>query len=308
MDNTLLSEFTPQTIDKVERLIDLLDEFAKHHALQNKLALYGGTAINLFMLNVPRLSVDIDLAYVGAVSKDAMMADRPIIERSIMEVSYAQGYSVSGREDSHAGRSFVLGYDSPWGRDHVKVDCNYMYRSPLLPLIECEAALRQGTRISTFSSAELIGGKVKAFFDRIKMRDLYDIANLKLLLDSLHGEEIEVSRKTILFYASLSSSFPRGFEGRPDRFLGRSQELEEQLTPMLRRQSIPLSLEELIETAHAFVRDYVIPTNDSEREYLARFAAGYYDPFLLFTDKEMAKAASKNPVAQWKLRNLQLKN
>ena len=40
MDNALLKDFAPQTVDKVERLIDLLDEFVEHHGLKNKLALY----------------------------------------------------------------------------------------------------------------------------------------------------------------------------------------------------------------------------------------------------------------------------
>ena len=56
-------EFEPRTVDKVERLLDLLDEMERHPALKGKLALHSGTAINLFMLDVPRLSVDIDVSY-----------------------------------------------------------------------------------------------------------------------------------------------------------------------------------------------------------------------------------------------------
>ena len=40
-------------------LLDLLAELSEHPLLKDKLALHGGTAINLFMLNIPRLSVDI---------------------------------------------------------------------------------------------------------------------------------------------------------------------------------------------------------------------------------------------------------
>ena len=122
MDNPVLTGFAPQTIDKVERLLDLLDELGTHPALKGKLALHGGTAINLFMLDIPRLSVDIDVSYVGALDRDAMLADRPIVERSVSEVAQAQGYSVSGGEGGHAGRTFVLRYGSAWGPDHVKVD------------------------------------------------------------------------------------------------------------------------------------------------------------------------------------------
>ena len=54
--------------DEFERLLDLLDEMERHPSLKGKLALHGGTAINLFMLDVPRLSVDIDVSYIGSVS------------------------------------------------------------------------------------------------------------------------------------------------------------------------------------------------------------------------------------------------
>lgn len=75
MDNALVRELPSRTLDKVERLLDLLAELNEHPVLKGKLALHGGTAINLFMLDVPRLSVDIDLSYVGAISRDAMLAE-----------------------------------------------------------------------------------------------------------------------------------------------------------------------------------------------------------------------------------------
>ena len=47
------SGFQPRTLDKVERLLDLLDEMQRHPDLKGKLAMHGGTAINLFMLDYP---------------------------------------------------------------------------------------------------------------------------------------------------------------------------------------------------------------------------------------------------------------
>lgn len=67
--------FQPRTIDKVERLLDLVDEMQRHPDLKGKLAMHGGTAINLFMLDVPRLSVDIDVSYIGALSREEMLAE-----------------------------------------------------------------------------------------------------------------------------------------------------------------------------------------------------------------------------------------
>lgn len=40
------SGFQPRTLDKLERLLDLLDEMQRHPDLKGKLAMHGGTAIN----------------------------------------------------------------------------------------------------------------------------------------------------------------------------------------------------------------------------------------------------------------------
>lgn len=132
MDVMSTGEFEPRTVDKVERLLDLLDEMERHPALKDKLALHGGTAINLFMLDVPRLSVDIDVSYIGSVSREDMLVDKPRIETGIEAVAQALGYAVESHPGGHAGRTFLLRYRGDWGVDHVKVDCIYMNRSPIM--------------------------------------------------------------------------------------------------------------------------------------------------------------------------------
>lgn len=308
MDNAFVREFPPRTLDKVERLLDLLGELGEHPMLKGKLALHGGTAINLFMLDLPRLSVDIDLSYVGVLDRSAMLADRMSFEGSIDEVARSQGYSVSRTQGGHAGRTFVLNYRSQWGADHIKVDCIYMNRSPLIPIEQRVSPLRPELAVPVFAEAELVGGKTKAFFDRVKVRDLYDIANLKRVLDEEGREERAVAHKVILFYASLSATFPNGFEDRPERFSSRSRELEEQLLPMLRRNEEAPSIDGLIAAAHDFVSAYVLPKTDAESEYLGRFARGVFDPALLFGDGSIARAALVSPEAQWKLQNIRKMN
>ena len=59
------------------RLLELLDEIAPDPVLSRRLALKGGTALNVFYLDLDRLSVDIDLNYVGALDLAAMERERP---------------------------------------------------------------------------------------------------------------------------------------------------------------------------------------------------------------------------------------
>lgn len=295
--------FQPRTLDKVDRLLDLLEEMQRHPDLRGKLAMHGGTAINLFMLDVPRLSVDIDISYVGTVPRDEMLAERPVIERAIEEVGRGQGYDVSATEGGHAGRTFVLRYRSGWGADHVKVDCIYMNRSPLFPVRVRSCSLRPDVAVLMFEDAELAGGKVKAFFDRVKIRDLYDISNLKMHFDGI-GDPDGLVHKALLYHASVSACFPNEFEGRSARFADRQGDLESQLLPMLHSRDDEPTLVGLMDSADAFVRDYVLPRDDDERLYLDLFARGEYRPELLFGEGNVARAAAVSPEALWKLANL----
>jgi predicted nucleotidyltransferase component of viral defense system len=69
--------FEPMLLEKVAHLLSLLNALREQPTLRNKLVLKGGTALNLFVFEVPRLSVDIDLNYVGDEGRDDMLADRP---------------------------------------------------------------------------------------------------------------------------------------------------------------------------------------------------------------------------------------
>ena len=301
--------FQAQTLDKVERLMDLLAELKRHPDLEDKLCMHGGTAINLFMLDVPRLSVDIDLSYIGATEREKMLADRPSVEAKIETVANYAGYTVSSGKEEHAGKTFRLRYKGDWGSDQIKIDVIYLNRTPLLVPEFKTSYLRPGVDVLMFSDFELIAGKVKALFDRVAVRDIYDIFKLKQYLDEQltnHSEQSDLCHKIILYYASLSAHFPHSFKGRvEERFSGKEFELTTQLYPMLRNDERP-TLTELIEVATSFVNDYVLPRDDSEQVYLSHFAKADYQPELLFSKHpEVLKSAQVNPEALWKLQNLQ---
>ena len=78
--------FEPEPIEKVLRLVGLLDGLHRHPFLKPRIALKGGTALNLFWFDVPRLSVDIDINYIGTADRETMIEERPTVERAIQAV------------------------------------------------------------------------------------------------------------------------------------------------------------------------------------------------------------------------------
>ncbi|MEA3422793.1 MAG: nucleotidyl transferase AbiEii/AbiGii toxin family protein [Bacillota bacterium] len=81
------------TLEKVTRLADILEYLNINPVLKDSLAVKGGTAINLTIFNLPRLSVDIDLDYLITNSREKMLENREAINKTIDRYLVSLGYS-----------------------------------------------------------------------------------------------------------------------------------------------------------------------------------------------------------------------
>lgn len=108
--------FRPDVLEKVVHLLGVLDTLQSHPFLKRKLVLKGGTALNPFVFDVPRLSVDIGLNCVGAESRHAMLEEHPKIEQAVQAVFKREGFTVRRRPEEHAGGKWSLRYQSASGQ------------------------------------------------------------------------------------------------------------------------------------------------------------------------------------------------
>lgn len=106
------------TLEKVIRLLDVLQEIARDPVLRERLVLKGGTALNVFHLGLDRLSVDIDVNYVGALNRAVMEAERPEpeVEAALNRLLASRGYNVRRQPDEHAGGSRCVTSVRVWQR------------------------------------------------------------------------------------------------------------------------------------------------------------------------------------------------
>lgn len=137
----LLSEakrhtYKPEILEKVYRLVATLAQFEQIPFLKKKLVLKGGTALNLFQFDdVPRLSVDIDLNYIGQLDRSEMIKERPLINDAIEKILTQNQFERQRNPSNHAGFKMVWRYPSALGQNgNLEIDLNYMYRQPLLPI------------------------------------------------------------------------------------------------------------------------------------------------------------------------------
>lgn len=168
----------PGTLEKVLRLLDLLQEMAADDVLGSRLALKGGTALNVFYLALDRLSVDIDVNYIGALDRAVMLAERPAVEDALNRLLAAQGYQVRRQPDQHAGGKWIARHASSLGgQGALEIDINFMMREPLFGIARMNS-MRLGdaeaSGVTMLDLHEIVAGKLVALLDRRAARDLFD--------------------------------------------------------------------------------------------------------------------------------------
>ncbi len=184
---------------QVALLLSVLPEVAK----EKSFALHGGTAINLFVREMPRLSVDIDLTYIPIEDRDTSLANirmalakiKTRIEKVVPDVRVIDRSERGKLQISEAGTV-------------IKLEVNLVGRGTLADPVEMPLCLRAQEEFEVFCSIQtvpfeqLYGGKICAALDRQHPRDIFDV---KYLLET---EGITPEIKKGFFLCLLSSDRP----------------------------------------------------------------------------------------------------
>ena len=159
-----------------QKQVALLIRVIPEIALDPRFALHGGTAINLFHRDMPRLSVDIDLTYIPIEERttsfnnitQALMKIKASIEKRL------QGSRVEHKVETH---KLLVSHNDAM----IKIEVSQIVRGVLAPVEEkilCEKAQIMFDSFSTINvvpKGQLYGGKVCAAMDRQHPRDIFDI-------------------------------------------------------------------------------------------------------------------------------------
>jgi hypothetical protein len=295
--------FQLEILEKVLRLVPLLSDVGEHPYLGPRLVLKGGTAIQLALGTPRRLSVDLDFNYVGALDRDIMLSERPLVEQEIVRLAAARRYRVRASRQEHAGRKFYLEYRSYAGlHDRLEVDVNFLNRQPL-----GEPALRRlwqppdspAPVCRVVADEELWAGKISALLGRSLPRDLFDVGMMSerspALLESARFRHLTIAWSGVLDH-------PLHAYGRERIERLGEEAVARQLHPMLRRDDRPTAAE-LAERAWAVVAP-LIDLSDGEREYCDRLQKGELRlDLLLEKDDALRERLERHPALQWKAKN-----
>ena len=279
--NDVKSNVYAQKVELLLRLIPIVME-------EEVFAIHGGTAINLFLKDLPRYSVDIDLTYIPLADGQTSLDDINLHLKSIADKA----------KKAFKGMHIVPNFNTSkllceYLGKQVKIEVNQTKRGVVggeclsIPLSE-----KAQNEFSLFCEAKIVpltqlyGGKIAAALSRQHPRDLFDVKYMDIPLDE--------SREGLIF-CLLGSDIPI-YESFAPSLIDQREAMENQFTGMT---DIPFTYEEFEETRAKLINDVRSLMTDADKKFLISFESGQPEwdgyEFEYFKDY---------PSVQWKLLNL----
>jgi len=259
-------------------------------------SLKGGTAINLFVRDMPRLSVDIDLAYIPLDTREKSLAD---VENALKRISTDVQKTIKSaqvHESRNAKTKLIEKIFVRSENTQIKIEPNpvvrgSVYESKDLSLVRvAEEVFELTTTTSILSLPDLYGGKLVAALDRQHPRDLFDV---KLLLET-EGITNEI-RKAFVVYLG---SHPRPMsEILNPNLSDQKVAYEKEFVGM---STIPFTYEMFEETRKKLISKIKSDLTKDEKTFLVSLQEGSPQWDKLKLDK-----IHELPALKWKLENVQ---
>ena len=265
-------------------------------AAEKRFALKGGTAINLFVRNMPRLSIDIDLVWLPLEPRNAALSSISSALRGIAAVIRGKMPQSSVQENRLPNTDHVVRLIVGTAGTMIKIEPNLVLRGTVFPCEErrlCKAAenaFELTTTATTASIADLYAGKLCAALDRQHPRDLFDS---KVLLEN-EGITEDIRAAFVVYLASHDRPMSELLDpGRKDFRQAYNGEFAG-MSP------IHVDYGELVQVRERIIKILSETLNEQERKFLLSIKQGHPDWALMPMD-----GIDQLPGIQWKLVNIQ---
>ena len=278
--------------ESYRRQVALLLRTVPFIAREGSFALKGGTAINLFVRDLPRLSVDIDLTYLpllararalGAIDK-AMQRIAGRIEKAIRGARITRGNT-----ESAVTKLFVRDAGVQIKIEVTPVMRGCAYAAELRGVSPAVEAAFGFAEMKVLSFPDLYAGKIVAAFDRQHPRDLFDVRDL------LANEGIDDRLRAAFIVYLLSHNRPMA-----EVLAVRPKDISAEFVAGFQGMTAqPVTVEELIAARAMLVDRIVTSMPQAHRQFLVSFESGAPDWTLLDVPR-----ADRLPAVKWRQQNL----
>lgn len=301
--------FIQSTLEKVERLIRILEWMNSDEKLNKLLALKGGTAINTAVFNFPRLSVDIDLDLTENLSKEEMIKERETMHNLLVNYLNSNNYKINMEKSKnvYALDSIVAEYiDIKGNIDNIKIEINYMNRVHILETkkidVSTDVFKDKHLTIHCIHPIEIYAAKFCALLSRTTARDLYDVYTLSKY-DLFDDEEKKLLKPCFMLeYIAVNDYKLKDMKIDNIEKLKR-QDIKTKLLPTLKdRNPRNSNIDEMKQAVREYLKD-ILSVDDRTKEFYDKFQKGIYEPELLFDNEEIIERIKEHPMIIWKLNN-----
>jgi hypothetical protein len=274
------------------RQVELLVRVLPHVAKQGCFALKGGTAINLFVRDLPRLSVDIDLAYLPLDARDqALPAIQTALEKIAQDIQSLGGVRT---QLTKPGETESLRLTVQRDGSQVVIELSPVLRGTVWPaetrgVVPAVEELFGYAEIPVVSFNDLFAGKICAALDRQHPRDLFDV---RLLLAN-EGISRDLLRTFLIYLISHGRTMA-------ELLAPKRRDIAPVFEAEFRTMALdPVSLEELLQTREELIAGINRALTEDDRKFLLSVKGKAPDWALI----DLPKAAEL-PAVRWKLENL----
>lgn len=249
-------------------------------------AIHGGTAINLFVKDLPRYSVDIDLTYIPLGQRDKSLEE---IDEKLATINYQIQRSVPGIHIRVVPNKLLCTI----GRSNVKIEVNVIKRGIIGPTIEMPLCNKAQEEFGMFCKGRIVpleqlyGGKIAAALNRQHPRDLFDY-------NYMEKDNIDWVKRGFIF-ALLGSDKPF-LESLSPNIIDQQDALENQFRGMT---DISFTYENYKNAREQLITSINSILSDEDKSFLVSFEDA--NPHW---DKSVYSDFRHFPSVQWKLLNI----
>ncbi len=249
-------------------------------------AVHGGTAINLFIKNLPRYSVDVDLTYIPIAPREDSLAE---IDKKLTTISQQLQRAVPGVKIHPVPNKLLC----TLGRSTVKIEVNGIKRGIIGPTIEMPLCEKAQTEFGMYCKARIVplkqlyGDKIAAALSRQHPRDLFDY-------NYMDTDNIEKLKRGFIF-ALLGSNKPF-IEYLSPNLINQREVLENQFRGMT---DIPFTYEDYESARQQLIEFVNALLSEEDKTILVGFEEGKPQ-----WEKSEYSDFKDFPSVQWKLLNV----
>jgi len=266
-----------------------------HVAAEECFALKGGTAINFYVRDVPRLSVDIDLTYVPLEPRDTALAN---IGEALHRIAAGIRKTVTGttvQERQARGVEHVSKLSVSTVEATIKIEPNLVLWGAVFPPVErelsqqAEALFEVSATASILAVPDLYGGKLCAALDRQHPRDIFDV---KILMEN-EGITDEIRTAFVVYLASHDRPMSELLDPNKKDF---RQIFEQDFAGMTAEE---VQYDELVAVRDRLIESINEAMTENEKKFLLSIKQGEPD-----WDHMQVAGIDQLPAIQWKLLNI----